>query len=448
MTCGRRGDVEESVLSVIKPSQRQLTILGNFYRTIYSILSKCVEESGYKASIMPVGSFAKDTLTSDKWELDVFILFKNVTDDWIYSKAENLLESCLRGKLPFVAKYAQHPYVTVQLMGLEADIVPAIETERPRKRGLGVERTPFHTLYVSSKLDECQKDEVRLLKAFLKGLGIYGAEVRTQGFSGYLSELLVINYGSFHGILSAASSWKPPIYIDPEGIGDKEYLLSKYRDSPLIVVDPVDPERNAAAAVSMKSLATFVIAAKMYLERPGREYFYPFAKRADILAPIDIVTVTCSGDYSSNPPESIWGRAKRAAKDLAATLGDNDFQVLYYSYYTDEYTVARIGIGLVEAKLPPYSIVEGPSAWASRDDIIKYVRKRLERGEVYWINDRGRLSALKKRRFTDAGNLVEHWIDSRGADILKASKCTVSIASCGGETNSELCYPMKEWMTL
>ncbi len=448
MTCGRRGDVEDSVLSVVKPSQRQIAILGNFYRTIYSILTACIEENGYKASIMPVGSFAKGTLTSDKWELDVFVLFKNVTDEWIYSEAESLLESCLRDKLPFVTKYAQHPYVTVQLMGLEADIVPAIEIKRPRKRGLGVERTPFHTLYVSSRLNECQRDEVRLLKAFLKGLGIYGAEVRTQGFSGYLSELLIIKYGSFHNLLSAASSWRPPIYIDPEGIGDRRYLLSKYRESPLIVVDPVDPERNAAAAVSLKSLATFVVAAKMYLERPGREYFYPFSKQASMLAPIDIVTVTCSGDYSSDPPESIWGRAKRAAKDLAATLGDNDFQVLYYSYYTDEYAVTSIGIGLVEARLPPYSVVEGPLAWASRDDIVKYVRKRLERGEVYWINEQGRLSALKKRRFTDAGNLVERWVASRGVSILKASKCIASIDTCGGESYSELCYPMKEWMTL
>jgi tRNA nucleotidyltransferase (CCA-adding enzyme) len=37
----------------------------------------------------------------------------------------------------------------------------------------------------------------------MKGTGVYGAEAKVEGFSGYLTELLVINYGSFPKALEA-----------------------------------------------------------------------------------------------------------------------------------------------------------------------------------------------------------------------------------------------------
>ncbi len=37
---------------------------------------------------------------------------------------------------------------------------------------------------------------------------------------------------------------------------------------PLIVVDPVDPHRNVAAALSLQTLSEFVVASRNYLEKP------------------------------------------------------------------------------------------------------------------------------------------------------------------------------------
>jgi len=51
------------------------------------------------------------------------------------------------------------------------------------------------------------------LKQFMKGIGVYGSELRRRGFSGYLTELLVINYGSFLGVLKEASSIPDIVHI-------------------------------------------------------------------------------------------------------------------------------------------------------------------------------------------------------------------------------------------
>src|SRR2546428_7726581 len=44
---------------------------------------------------------------------------------------------------------------------------------------------------------------------------------------------------------------------------------------PLVVVDPVDGNRNVASAVSAEQLATFVHAAREYLAKPSDRFFFP-----------------------------------------------------------------------------------------------------------------------------------------------------------------------------
>ena len=52
------------------------------------------------------------------------------------------------------------------------------------------------------------RDEVRVLKKFMKGIDTYGAEIKVGGFSGMLCETLILNYGSFEDTIKSASDWK------------------------------------------------------------------------------------------------------------------------------------------------------------------------------------------------------------------------------------------------
>jgi len=56
---------------------------------------------------------------------------------------------------------------------------------------------------------------VRLLKKFLIGTGIYGAEIAKEGFGGYVAEVFVLHYGSFLGVLEAASN-----FVEHQAIGN------------------------------------------------------------------------------------------------------------------------------------------------------------------------------------------------------------------------------------
>src|SRR5207247_7594350 len=88
-------------------------------------------------------------------------------------------------------------------------------------------------------------------------------------FSGYLCELPVLRYGTFRGGLEASLSWRPGIVLELDRAPARTF------PEPLTVVDPVDPNRNVASAVSVEQLATFVHAAREYLQNPSERFFFP-----------------------------------------------------------------------------------------------------------------------------------------------------------------------------
>lgn len=217
-----------------------------------------------------VGSAAKDTWLPNQVDLDVFLLFDpalsraQLEEEGLAAGREILHESTLR--------YAEHPYVVGPFEGYEADVVPAYKVENGQQIQSSVDRTPFHNLWVQEKIrqDPALTTEIRLMKAWLRGVGVYGAKTALRGISGYLSEVLTIHHGGFLQTLAHAKDFRPGTRIDPSGGG-----TAGHPEEPLVVVDPVDPTRNAAAAVRTDRLERFAQAAHAFLAGPSMRFFEP-----------------------------------------------------------------------------------------------------------------------------------------------------------------------------
>ena len=134
------------------------------------------------------------------------------------------------------------------------------------------------------------KKPVILLKKFLKGVGVYGAEIKVGGFSGYLCELLIIHYGSFLNLLKSVVNWRwrrKRIVIDIEKSYEKKGVdPTQVFDSPLIVIDPIDDRRNVASALREDRLSEFIAAAKAFLRNPSEHFFFPPKQRPLLLSDI------------------------------------------------------------------------------------------------------------------------------------------------------------------
>jgi len=120
---------------------------------------------------------------------------------------------------------------------------------------------------VRDRLDRERASDIRVAKQFFTGTGVYGSDLRTRGFSGYLTELLVLEYGVFRGFVEAAADWHPPIRLDPREHGTATF------DDALVVIDPTDPGRNVAAVLSRANLARVQHFARELLADPRAALF-------------------------------------------------------------------------------------------------------------------------------------------------------------------------------
>jgi tRNA nucleotidyltransferase (CCA-adding enzyme) len=124
-----------------------------------------------------------------------------------------------------------------------------------------------------------------LAKKFCKAARVYGAESYIHGFSGHVLDALIVHYKGFLPFLRAAAKWTPKVVIDPKNVYKGKALLTMNASKisgPLVLVDPVQPERNAAAAVNQENLDRLVTAAKAFLARPSMAFFE--SKQLDVEA--------------------------------------------------------------------------------------------------------------------------------------------------------------------
>ncbi len=309
------------------------------------------------------GSSARETYLPGRLDLDFFLLFdpslpREKLSESGLALAHRLLEAPER-------RYAEHPYARGRFEGFMVDAVPGYLVERSDAPISAVDRTPFHHAFLSEHLPPERHDDVRLLKRFLTSLGVYGAEVRTEGVSGYSTELLVVLLGSFPAVVKAAAGWWVPQRLCPEGPEP-----SVMADAALVLPDPVDPHRNVTSALSRRNLSVLILGAREYLARPRAEFFDPPAPPAltaeemeSRIRPRGSTLIVLLLDDPGKVPDILWPqmrKVERSSRELLERLG---FTVLATSSAT---AGGRIAV-LVEtdrSELSPVRVHRGPPVGA------------------------------------------------------------------------------------
>lgn len=263
-------------LKEIKPTKEELEESVYSINQLTTALKRVVAKD---VEIRVVGSVVRGTQLRGESDIDVFLLFpKKYKRERITKEGLDYAKRIVKEKGDrYEVKYAEHPYTRLYLnsLGVRADIVPAFKIDNIEDMSTAVDRSPMHANFINKRLSERQRDDVRLLKYLLKRHGLYGAEVMTSGFSGYLCELLIIHYGSLSGLLESASNFTMPILLDPRnGIALKDASLVKRFNSQFVVIDPVDKNRNVAAGVSLETLGKFVMLSRAFTRKPSVAFFH------------------------------------------------------------------------------------------------------------------------------------------------------------------------------
>ncbi|MEF8782671.1 MAG: CCA tRNA nucleotidyltransferase [Haloarculaceae archaeon] len=276
--------------------------------------------------VVLAGSTARDTWLAGDRDVDLFVAFPPDLD------RERLAEYGLavgHAVLPGGhEEYAEHPYVVGEHDGFEVDLVPCYAVEDATAIQSAVDRTPFHSQYLESRIDGDIAAEIRVCKQLFTGIGVYGSDLRTRGFSGFLTELLVLEHGGFRPLVEAAADWHPPVEFDPEGHGKATF------DDPLVVVDPTDPGRNVAAVCSTENVARLQHYARDLLADPRVGLFEPADPDPidpdgvrEAIADRGTTPVAVRFDAPDVVEDQLWPQLEKSRDGIAGELDRRGFDV-------------------------------------------------------------------------------------------------------------------------
>ncbi len=250
----------QKILKKIKPADKEELLVSLKVTSFLELLKKEVKNN----EVIIGGSFAKGTWLKGNHDIDVFIAFKN------NEEMSNTLEKSIKKSFKKVERiHGSRDYFLVKYKGLNFELVPVLKIEKAEAAENITDVSPMHVYWVKKNSNSFLNDEIRVAKYFLKVHGFYGAETYIGGFSGYVVEILVIHYNGFLKFIKGAAEWKQGKIIDIEG----KNKFTNEQKFPLIVIDPVQPERNAAAALTGEKFNALVELCKTMNKKQEEFYF-------------------------------------------------------------------------------------------------------------------------------------------------------------------------------
>jgi tRNA nucleotidyltransferase (CCA-adding enzyme) len=417
--------VEAKILARIRPSAEEETRIRKVVRELLDRLTQLLKEKGWEAKPFLAGSVAKGTHLTGP-EIDIFVAFPPDLPRKDLETRGLALGEILERRMHL---YAEHPYTRGWYNGSEVEIVPCYRITDATQRMSAVDRTPLHVDYILGRMKEEQADEIRLLKAWAEGIGVYGAEAKVLGFSGYLCELLVLNYGGFRGVLEGSLGWKKGQVIELDRTAARAFA------EPLVVVDPVDPNRNVASAVSVEQMATFVHAAREYLRQPSERFFFPTPLKPLSLPKLRAVSRRRRTDLlvvAIRAPEVtddvLYPQLRKAHRAFLDLFGRNGFVVFDSRFDATPRDVFFL-FEFQVATLPRAQRHGGPPVWVknAKDFLDKWERNRKTLAGPFIEGDRWAVDV--SRDATSAGSLLKaNWRGlSLGRDLDKAARKSLRV---------------------
>lgn len=397
----------QEVLSEIKPKSRKIKEVDDFIRNLKSR----IKQLKISARAIAGGSFAKDTFLKEDHDVDIFVLF-----DMKY-KDEDLSKHLGKILKPFKIEsvHGSRDYYKIKNK-LNFEIVPVLDIKKPEDAQNVTDFSPAHVRWFN-KNGKKYKDDVRLAKKFCKAMNVYGAESYIKGFSGHVLDILIVNYKGFIPLLKSAVKWKPKQVIDFYKIykGKALFEINKSKtEGNLIVIDPVQPERNAAAALSDEKLKIFVESAKRFLKKPSKTFFIEKKADKEKLKKKGFIVLDVKPKKGK---EDVTG-AKLLKAFSFLEKGLEEFKIKKAGWEWDKKNNAFMWFSTESKKLPEKIEWEGPPL--TMDNAVKQFKKKHKKT----FTKKGKVYAVLKRKNLTPESLLKN-LTKKKYFKEKVEKCTL-----------------------
>jgi tRNA nucleotidyltransferase (CCA-adding enzyme) len=393
-----KSDVLKKAKEIAIPNYKQRKKVDKIASQVFSLVNNEAEKQKSVVSVHFGGSYAKETWTSEKIDIDIFVKFKTATTEKNFEKIGRKIGfDSLKKFKPYV-RYSEHPFVEANIDGVGVNVVPCYDVKKGAWKS-AADRSTFHTEFMSEKLSGQMKDDIRILKYFLNINKMYGAEIAKQGFSGYVCEVLVYYLGSFENVLKKMTKLQKN-----EMIGESPRKF----ESPMVIIDPIDRNRNLGAAISMDNVTNFILVARNFLKKNSISYFKEksklsipkgFAKNILVIQFI----------YKKRSDDIIYGQIKRATNSIESQLNKEGFNVLRNDSLAYGENIAGLIFLLESITISKNEIRTGPEVFSS-DFSSKFININSKKSKLMWTDRDGKLQSLQTRRYQNAKSFLNDLI--------------------------------------
>ncbi|HLC50311.1 MAG TPA: nucleotidyltransferase domain-containing protein [Candidatus Nanoarchaeia archaeon] len=392
-------------LDEIRPDREYEQKIFSIIASIISSINK--GDRDFKAVLG--GSGAKGTWLKT-FDADIFVLFNYKKYQDKSDKLSDILEKTLKKKFKITRLHGSRDYFQIKKEGFTFEIVPILGISNSKQARNITDVSPLHSKWVArhKKL----ANEMKLMKQFCKAGNIYGAESHIQGFSGYVCEILAVYYGSFLNVMKNASKWGNKNVIDVEKYYKKDEVFRVLNTSklisPLIVIDPVQKDRNASAALSVEKFESFKNAAKSFLKNPSEKFF----KEQDIYNKFvskkgKNILIIVKANPLQGKIDVVGSKLLKAYDFLLKECEKNGFKSMYSSWEWKKNKDASFYF--IFSKKPLSNMVELEGPPLSMKDHVANFKKLHKKTSI----KRGKIFATEKRKFIRSEQLLNHALSSQ-----------------------------------
>jgi tRNA nucleotidyltransferase (CCA-adding enzyme) len=364
-------------------------------RVAEKVVSRVKEASKPHGEVVGVflgGSFAKDTWLPGDVDIDVFVKIATSVDERRFEEVGlSVGREALRGYKPG-KKYAQHPYTEATVDDFKVNVVPCYDV-KPGEWRSAADRSVHHVTFVRDNLDDEARVQVRLLKRFMKSVGVYGAEIEKEGFSGYATEVLINNYTTLESVLGSFAVFVPD--------SKEEYFK---------LLDPIDDKRDLGRAMSRDTVARMVLASRAFLENPSIAFFKKVSGKArpKLLKRAYVIAF----EHEELSEDTLWGELKRSARQMAKHIREEGFELARVAAASDSLRSSAIILLPVVDSLSDIEERVGPAV-EMPEGAKSFAAKNRKGAQLIWVGEDGRLRLLAERRFTSLEKLLDEILRSR-----------------------------------
>ena len=177
-----------------------------------------------------------------------------------------------------------------------------------------------------------------------------------------------------------------------------KYDTSSLFNEPLIVVDPVDKNRNVAAAVSLQKMSEFVAASRNFLKEPSASYFNSKEVHTDLkyikneFTKRGTKTLLLSFKTPDVPIDALYPQIRKTENSIVNLMERKGFKIFGSDSWSDDKELVIILLEFSVWKLPEIKKHLGPQLWFI-DNQEKYLKKYNEKA---WIEGDRWVAAVER----------------------------------------------------